>query len=118
NNQARTDKVYPDITYDQARRYKGLMQANSQVSISTNVSGATVVKSAADKTNPNINVIAGDEFYLPNQNLSLERGRSFSTYELDLGSNVAIIGKEISDKLFPKIDPVGQYITFLGRRFK
>lgn len=118
NNQSRSDKVYPDITYDQAVKYKELMEAKSQVSISANISGATVVKSVSDKTNPNINIIAGDEYYIPNQNLNLERGRSFSNYELELGSNVAIIGKEISDKLFPKADPVGQYVSFLGRRFK
>jgi putative ABC transport system permease protein len=118
NNQSQSDKVYPDITYDQAVKYKQLMEAKSQVSLSANISGATVVKSASDKTNPNINIIAGDEYYIPNQNLNLERGRSFSNYELELGSNVAIIGKEISDKLFPKLDPVGQYVSFLGRRFK
>lgn len=116
--QSRTEKVYPNITYDQAVKYKELMGAKAQVGISANVSGATVVKSATDKTNPNINVIGGDEFYLSGQNLNLERGRSFSNYELEFGSNVAIIGKEISAKLFPKTDPINQYITFLGRRFK
>lgn len=116
--QSRTEKVYPNITYDQAVKYKELMGAKAQVGISANVSGATVVKSATDKTNPNINVIGGDEFYLSGQNLNLERGRSFSSYELEFGSNVAIIGKEISAKLFPKTDPINQYITFLGRRFK
>ncbi|MCP2044550.1 ABC transporter permease [Pontibacter sp. HSC-36F09] len=118
SGQSRTEKVYPNITYDQAIKYKELMGEKAQVSLSANVSGATVVKSATDKTNPNINVIAGDEFYLAGQNLNLERGRSFSTYELELGTNVAIIGKEISAKLFPKTDPINQYITFLGRRFK
>ena len=118
NGQSRSEKVYPAITYVQAIKYKELMGAKSQVSLSANVSGATVVKSATDKTNPNINVIAGDEFYLEGQNLNLERGRAFSSFELELGTNVAIIGKEISSKLFPKTDPINQYITFLGRRFK
>ncbi|MDO6391335.1 ABC transporter permease [Pontibacter sp. BT731] len=118
NGQGRTEKVYPNINYEQAIKYKELMGAKAQVSLSANVSGATVVKSAMDKTNPNINVIAGDEFYLAGQNLNLERGRAFSSYELELGTNVAIIGKEISAKLFPKTDPINQYITFLGRRFK
>lgn len=118
NGQGRSEKVYPDISYDQARKYKELMEVNSQVSLSTNVSGATVVKSETDKTNPNINIIAGDEYYIPNQNLNLERGRTFSNYELEFGANVAIIGKEIATKLFPNIDPFGKYVTFLGRRFK
>lgn len=118
NNQNRSDKVYPDITYEQALKYKELMEKNSRVSLSANISGATVVKSAIDKTNPNITITAGDEYYIPNQNLNLERGRGFSSYELEFGTNVAVIGKEISDKLFPKTDPIGEYISFLGRRFK
>ncbi|SIT79340.1 ABC transporter permease [Pontibacter indicus] len=118
NGQSRSEKVYPNITYNEAIKFKELMGQKAQVGISANVSGATVVKSATDKTNPNINIIAGDEFYLPGQNLNLERGRSFSSHELELGTNVAIIGKEISGKLFPKTDPINQYITFLGRRFK
>ncbi|MHC2993865.1 ABC transporter, partial [Pontibacter sp. HJ8] len=118
NGQNRSDKVYPDITYDQAIQYKQLMVATSQVSLSAYISGATVVKSETDKTNPNINIVAGDEFYLQNQNLNLERGRGFSSYELEQGTNVAIIGKEIGEKLFPKTDPIGHYISFLGRHFK
>ncbi|WP_018477840.1 ABC transporter permease [Pontibacter roseus] len=118
SNDNRTDKVYPDITYEQAIQYKQLMESTSQVSLSANISSATIVKSNNDKTNPNINIVAGDEFYLQNQNLNLERGRGFSSYELEYGNNVAVIGKEISDKLFPKIEPIGQYVSFLGRRFK
>jgi putative ABC transport system permease protein len=118
NGENRSDKVYPDITYEQARQYKELMKVNSRVSLSANISGATVVKSDKDKTNPNINIVAGDEYYLQNQNLNLARGRGFSNYELEYGTNVAVVGKEIADKLFPNIDPIGKYITFLGRRFK
>ncbi|WP_114784000.1 ABC transporter permease [Botryobacter ruber] len=114
----RVAKVYPEITYRQATRFKELMQDMGLVSISAHVSGATVVKSNQDKTNPNINVVAANEHYLQNQHLNLASGRSFSVFELENGPNVAIVGAEITDKLFPKQDPVGQMITFLGRRFK
>jgi len=118
SRQGRTEKIYPNITYEEASEYKDQMSDNAFVSLSAFISGATVVKSATDKTNPNINIMAGDENYLQNQNLNLARGRGFSTYEQDLGTNVAIVGSEIVENLFPKTDPLGQYITFLGRRFK
>ncbi len=118
NQGGRAEKVYPVITYEQARTYKEMMAKDAFVSLSARVSGATVVKSETDKTNPNINVVAGDEYYLQNQNLNLATGRAFSSFELDYGSNVAIIGNEIKTKLFPKTSPLGSYITFLGRRFK
>lgn len=118
HQQGRNEKVYPEITYDQARRYKELMEDNGRISLSARVSGATVVKSRLDKTNPNINVVGGDENYLLNQNLNLGGGRGFSSFELENGTNVAIIGSELQEKLFPKVEPVGEYISMLGRRFK
>ena len=118
SQRGRTEKVYPNITYEQAIKYKELMSDNAKVSLSANISGATVVKSETDKTNPNISVVGGDEFFLETQNLVLESGRGFSSFEHEFGSNVAIIGSEIKNKLFKKQDPIGQYITMLGRRFK
>lgn len=118
NQQGRTEKVYPNITYVQAMQYKDMMSANAKVSLSANIAGATVVKSETEKTNPNISIIGGDEYYLENQNLVLEAGRSFSSFEHEYGSNVAIVGSEVKDVLFKKREAIGQYITFLGRRFK
>lgn len=111
-------KVYPDITYEQAQQYKELMGEQARVSLSAYVSGATVVKSETEKTNPNINVVAGDDLYLESQNLNLQDGRDFSNFEQENGVNVAIIGNEIRNNLFKDKTPVGEYITFLGRRFK
>ncbi|NDK54480.1 ABC transporter permease [Pontibacter fetidus] len=118
NQGGRAQKVYPEITYEQATQYKELLSDKATVSLSAYVSGATVVKSETDKTNPNINVIAGDENYLQSQSLNLAQGRGFSNYELEFGANVAIIGSEIKKNLFPKTNPIGEGITFLGRRFK
>jgi putative ABC transport system permease protein len=117
NQQGRTQKVYPAITYEQAEQYKKLMK-DARVSLSAYIAGSTIVKSANDKTNPNINVVGADDNYLLNQNLNLESGRAFSSFELEFGTNVAIIGSEIKNTLFPKTDPIGEYISLLGRRFK
>lgn len=118
SQEGRVERVYPEISYDEATRYKELMEGTGRVSLSAYISGATVVKSTIDKTNPNINIISGDENYLLNQNMNLGSGRGFSAFELENGTNVAIIGSEIQEKLFPKVDPVGEFVTFLGRRFK
>lgn len=112
------EKVFPQITYEQALQYKDMMSDNAKVSLSAFISGATIVKSETDKTNPNISIIGGDEYYLETQNLNLAKGRGFSSFENEFGSNVAIIGNEIKDNLFKNKTATGQYITFLGRRFK
>jgi len=119
SRQGRIEKVYPAITYEQATRYKDLMADKARVSLSAYISGATVVKSITEKSNPNINVVGGDENYLQNQNLELAKGRGFSNYEHELGTNVAIVGDEVASALFKnKEEVIGNYVTFLGRRFK
>ena len=114
----RVQKVYPEISYEQATEYKERMSDNAVVSLSAYISGATVVKSTTDKTNPNINIVGGDENYLQTQNLNLEKGRGFSSFEHEFGSNVAIIGDEIKTTLFKDKETIGEFVTFLGRRFK
>lgn len=111
-------KVYPPLTYLQARRYKDISGEDARVSVSAFISGATIVKNGNIKTNPNINVVAGDDNYLLNENYNIQAGRSFSTSELENGSNVAIVGSEIGDKLFKNLSPVNKSIYLLGRRFK
>lgn len=111
-------KTYPPISYHEARQYKRLSEGKARVSISAYIAGATVVKSQYDKTNPNTNVVAGDENYLVNENYNLARGRGFSSIEHENGANVAIIGKELAEKLFPKRSPINQTIQFLNKHFK
>ncbi|MCB2410481.1 ABC transporter permease [Hymenobacter lucidus] len=111
-------KVYPAITYLQAKQYKEQIGEDGQVGISAFIAGAAEVKANGQKTNPNMSVVAGDENYLQIQNYNLSRGRAFSSIELANGTNVAIVGKEITDKLFPNQSPVDHYIYLLGRRFQ
>lgn len=118
NQGGRAQKVYPVITYEQAQKYKDLMSEKAKVSLSAYISGATVVKSQTEKTNPNINIVAGDEHHLQAQNLNLADGRDFSNFEQENGVNVAIIGSEVKNNIFKNTNPLGQYVTFLGRRFK
>ena len=112
-----TEKVYPAITYLQAKQYKKQIGDEATVGLSAQITGAAEVKANGQKTNPNTQVVAGDENYLQIQSYNLTAGRSFSQAELDNGANVAIIGSELKDKLFPNDNTLGKYIYLLGRRF-
>lgn len=114
----RSEKLYGPITLQEAKRYKNITGDAARVSLSTFVSGNTVVKSSYEKTNPNIRVLGGDENFLLNENFNLQQGRGFSAFEIENGVNVAIIGNELSSILFPKRDPLGEPIYFFGQRFK
>jgi putative ABC transport system permease protein len=114
----RMEKVYPPISYLQARKYKELVSENLRVSLSAFIAGAVVVKYKNIKTDPNINVTAGDENYLLNENFNIEAGRPFSALELENGSNVVVLGSELVKKLFGNQSPLHKHIYFLGRRFQ
>ena len=115
------EKQYPALTYLQASLYKKELtrrEPAAVVGVSAFISGATEIKANGQKTNPNMRVVAGDENYLRIQSYALTQGRTFSPAELNTGANVAIIGVEIKDKLFPNVAPVGQYLYALGQRFQ
>ena len=110
-------KHYAPIDFLQARQYKAAMGDDAQVGVSAFIAGAVEMKANGVKTNPNMQVVAGDENYLKIQGYNLAEGRTFSQAELNSGANVLIVGDEIRLKLFPKISPIGQYVNALGRRF-
>ena len=110
-------RQYPPMSFLQAKLYKKAMSDDAHVGLSAFIAGAVEMKANGTKTNPNMQVIAGDENYLKIQGYNLVQGRTFSQTELNNGSNVLIVGDEIRLKLFPKISPVGQYVAALGRRF-
>jgi putative ABC transport system permease protein len=114
-------KQYPPLSYLQATLYKKELtrrEPGTVVGVSAFISGATEIKANGQKTNPNMQVVAGDENYLRIQSYTLTQGRTFSPAELNTGANVAIIGQEMKDKLFPQASPVGKYVYALGKRFQ
>jgi putative ABC transport system permease protein len=125
NNRSRRggvqDKQYPALSFLHASLYKKELtrrEPNSVVGVSAQVSGATEIKAGSLKTNPNMQVVAGDENYLRIQSYALSQGRTFAPAELQTGAKVALIGQEIKDKLFPNQPALGQYLYALGQRFQ
>jgi len=114
-------KQYPPLSYLQASLYKKELsqrEPTAVVGLSASISGVAEIKANGQKTNPNMSVVGGDENYLQIQSYALSAGRAFSPAELSTGANVAIVGQEIVDKLYPGQPPVGKYIYALGQRFQ
>jgi len=49
------------------------------------------------------------------RSFEISNGRYFSPFEVEGGRNVAVIGSEISEKLFKGVNPVGKNIRMMGR---
>ena len=61
-----------------------------------------------------INVWTADASIFRIKNLDLESGRTFTPQEARAGLPVAVIGWDLTDKLFAGVDPVGKELTIEG----
>ena len=111
-------KTYPAITYSQAARFREKFKLPVLTAINLNVSGTALAKYASNKTNPNVNITGSNENYLQTNGYKLALGRNFSDTELQHGSNVVMIGDEIKEKLFKKIDPINKSIYVGSNKYR
>ncbi len=110
-NKGKRPKKFRPIDYRQANAFVEEYNFPSIVSISTMASRTSTVKYDDKKTNPNILVMGANENYLITGGYNLSEGRNFSNSEVQNGTNVIIIGKDIVDKLFPIGDPIEKIIS-------
>lgn len=117
--QGRSEKSYPPIRYSDVREFKKRYDYPAKISVNTQVTGNAEVKRGSDKTNPNIRVYGTDESYIVTEGYNIERGRNFSSFDLEKGLNVAIIGYETYEALFDNNeDPIDKEISLYGNIFK
>ena len=62
----------------------------------------------------NVSICAATHEFEQLRSFEIENGRYFSPYESSSGKPVTIIGAELANKLFKKINPVGKEITIAG----
>ncbi|MDX2002612.1 MAG: ABC transporter permease [Chitinophagales bacterium] len=99
-------KDFPAITYEQASNFKDRYTYPAIVSISNNATRMATVSHRFEKTNPNISVMGVDENYLQVSGYEMLLGRNFSIQEINAGSNVAIIGSALAERLFNARDTI------------
>ncbi|MTI31301.1 ABC transporter permease [Xanthovirga aplysinae] len=118
NQGGKAEKVFPRITFRQAKQFRELSDA-ADVTVSTVVTRSAEVKYSSKKSNPNLRIYGGDVSYLGINGYNLEKGRNFSEVEDTHGVNVAIIGEEVENVLFEdNEDPINKSINFLGGKYR
>ncbi|MBN2600532.1 MAG: ABC transporter permease [Candidatus Marinimicrobia bacterium] len=69
-------------------------------------------------TNPNILLYGGDEYWADVNGRFISEGRFFTKEELYRKDYVALLGADVTEKIFPFTYPVGEYVKIDGIRFK
>jgi putative ABC transport system permease protein len=90
------------IGYDEAREFKARYNfPGTKVGLTLRGANNVVANVASRKTNPDVNVMGGDENYLELNGYKIAYGRNFTPTEIDAGRNVCVIGSGVANKLFP-----------------
>ncbi len=109
---------FREISYDEAIRFKELYTFPATTSLSIDATGTATVKYENNKTNPNVRVTGCDENYIITSGNEIVEGRNISPTEVFYGSSVAIVGSDVTKKVFKnKEDPVGKYISIGPGRY-
>jgi putative ABC transport system permease protein len=106
-----------DITIAEAMRLRDLLTDAKYVGAEQWQFGK-VIKYGNKETNPNINIAGVTLDAMRTNDWNVEYGRDFRNSDIQYSTNVAILGINIVEKLFPNINPVGLNIIVDGRPFR
>ncbi|MGW8123690.1 ABC transporter permease [Roseivirga echinicomitans] len=113
------ERSYAPIKFDEALRFKEDFNFPSTVTIYTRASSSAEIKYEEKKTNPNTSITGGDENYFSIKDVKIERGRNFSSLEIQYGNYVCVLGTEVVNALFEKNeDPLNKTVKFYGNNYR
>ncbi len=105
-----------DITYEQGLRLIEKATLPKYISLEYWKGGKTF-KYGQEATNPNMQLCGGQPGFLPCNTYTIKSGRMFTDNEISSSANVTVIGMEVVNKLFPKLDPIGKKIILDKNEF-
>ncbi len=106
----------PPLTLDDARSIEAHCPSVMLASASSGT-GAEKVSTAAAETQPNVFVQGATANYYETSGLTIAEGRSFNEAEDLDGRQVAVLGPDVVDRLFPHGDPLGHQVRLQGRPY-
>ncbi len=104
-----------DIDLNEYRRMSQLLTRTEQ--IAAQATGSAAVK-FRDRRLPDMRIFGVTANYPELFSLDLVGGRFFVDSEARAAQNVAVVGWDIKDELFPHLDPVGREVTLNGQPYR
>ena len=107
----------PDLTYEEYERLKEKLVEAKYVGAEQWQFGRQF-KFGNRETNPNVPLCGCTPEAFPNNKWVVEDGRAFNNRDVQRYEAVIVLGPDIAQKLFPSINPVGQYLTVENKKVK
>lgn len=119
NQQGVKEEVFQPVYLKDMEKFIQRYNIPSSISLSANLTSIAEVKHDSKKTNPNVSVEGVNEEYLAIKGLNIEKGRNFSTIEIQYGSKVVVLGSKVVESIFKdNEEPVNSEVSFKGTRFR
>ncbi|WNG52667.1 ABC transporter permease [Archangium minus] len=105
-----------DLTLEDVRAIQEFCPSVGVVSAS-DTEGAQKISTSSIETRPSVRVTGATAEYIDTSGISIAAGRFFGQVEAVDGRQVAVLGLDVVETLFPGMEPLGQEIRIKGRPF-
>lgn len=89
------------ITFEEAKDFKDRYIFPAKVGLMVRGPAGIVVNNDRKKTNPDVNVIGGDENYVELNGYKIAYGRNLTPAEVESGMSICLLGIGVAKKLYP-----------------
>jgi len=111
NRRGRKRQYYPPITYREYEAFKEDFSHSAIVSVEGRGGNGLTVKYREEETNQDVSLMGVDENYPLTSRYEILEGRFIIEDDIRWARNVAVIGYEIAEKLFPYQSAIGKVVT-------
>lgn len=112
-------KVNPIITYPEAKGFKDkFTYPFTRTSLSFTAAAAAEVKFESKETDPEIQILGVDEYFLVNSGLETTLGRNFTNFDIKNNAYVCLVGSDIEKSLLKDVNPIDKVISIRGAKFR
>lgn len=113
------EKVNPIISYPETQEFKKIYQYPfTHTSVSFTGTSTAEVKFEENKTDPEVQVLGVDDYFVTNSGLEVVKGRNFTNFDIENNSYVCVLGSDFEKNLLANINPIGKTISVRGAKFK
>lgn len=110
--------INPIIGYRQVKEFtEQYNYPTALTAISFQGTRGAEVKYESDKTDPEASVLGVNENFLNNSGLKLEKGRNFTSFDIDNNTRVCILGSDFYKNIFKDDNPINKTISIRGTKF-
>ncbi|MCF8217702.1 MAG: ABC transporter permease [Bacteroidales bacterium] len=103
----------PMVSYEEMQELQDRVRGDEAMAFMASTSKTVEYR---DKNISNITIMGVSYEYNQLESINIREGRYFTPSESSLGSNMAILGHDVADKLFPGTSAIGKSIKIFGRK--